>query len=129
MAAFALGFASVARHRVIGPWQAPVISPLRGPDEIGRAREMGERPCAIMVDVADEAKFATWFYDARQGGHACVLHEAPLPMPPLRPGIGMDQIDPRQRMWWQPRQQLGGIAGEEPDVADVVRLDLRQDLR
>src|SRR6478672_12369352 len=41
----------------------------------------------------------------------------------------MDQIDPRQRMWWQPRQQLGGIAGEQPDVADVMRLDLRQDLR
>src|SRR5947208_10692522 len=61
MAAFALGFTPVARHRVIGPWQAPVIGPLRGSDEIGRAREMGERPCAIMVDVADEAKFAIWF--------------------------------------------------------------------
>src|SRR5207247_9246969 len=61
MAAFALGFTSVARHRVIGPLQAPVLGPLRGPDEIGRAREMGERPCAIMVDIADEAKFATWF--------------------------------------------------------------------
>src|SRR5205823_11240955 len=41
----------------------------------------------------------------------------------------MDQVDPRQRMWWQPRQQLSGIAGEEPDVADVMRLDLCQDLR
>src|SRR5947208_7552289 len=41
----------------------------------------------------------------------------------------MDQVDPRQRMWWQPRQQLSGFAGEEPDVADVMRLDLCQDLR
>src|SRR5260370_8152933 len=32
-------------------------------------------------------------------------------------------------MWWQPGQQLGGVAGEEPDIADVVRLYLRQDLR
>src|SRR5258707_12411746 len=31
-------------------------------------------------------------------------------------------------MWWQPGQQLDGIAGEEPDIADVARLDLRQDL-
>src|SRR6266568_8091472 len=37
MAAFAFGFASVSRHRVIGPWQAPVGDALRGPDEIARA--------------------------------------------------------------------------------------------
>jgi hypothetical protein len=37
MAAFAFGFASVSRHRVIGPWQAPVGGLFGGPDEIGRA--------------------------------------------------------------------------------------------
>src|ERR1700726_807352 len=60
LAALALGFASVARHRVIGPWQAPVIGALGSPGEVGRTRKMCQRPCAVIVDVADEAKFAIW---------------------------------------------------------------------
>ena len=39
----------------------------------------------------------------------------------------MDQVDPRQRLCRQPGQQFGGIAGKQPDVADVVGLDQRQD--
>src|SRR3981081_1746212 len=49
-------------------------------------------------------------------------------MPPLRPRIGMDQIDPRQRAWRRPRQQFRGVAREQPDVADGMGFDLRQDL-
>ena len=41
----------------------------------------------------------------------------------------MDQIDSRQRLRRRPGQQFGGIAGEQPDVADVVSFDLRQDFR
>src|SRR6478735_4627212 len=55
--AFTLGFASVARHRVIGPWQAPVAGALRGPEKIGRACETLKRPCAVICDIADEATF------------------------------------------------------------------------
>ena len=40
----------------------------------------------------------------------------------------MDQIDPRQRCRRRPRQQLGGVAGKQPDVANAAGLDLRQDL-
>ncbi len=41
----------------------------------------------------------------------------------------MDQINSRQRLRRRPSQQFGGIAREQPDVADVVGFDLRQDLR
>ena len=41
----------------------------------------------------------------------------------------MDQVDPRQRCLRQPGQELGGIACEQADVADVGGLDLREDLR
>ena len=41
----------------------------------------------------------------------------------------MDQIDAIERMRRRPCQQFGGVAREQPDVADVVRLDLRQDFR
>ena len=40
----------------------------------------------------------------------------------------MDQVDSCQRIGRRPRQQFGGIAGEQPDIADVVGFDLRQDL-
>ena len=89
---------------------------------------MRQRPCAVIVDIADEAELAAPLQDARHGGDGCILNEAPLPVPPLRPGIGMDQVDPRQRARGRPGQQFGGIAREQPDVADLLGLDLRQDL-
>ena len=90
---------------------------------------MRQRPGDVVVDVADETEFAVRLQHARHRGDGCILHEAPLPVPPLRPRIGMDQVDSRQRLRRRPGHQFGGIAREQPDVADVVRLDLRQDLR
>ena len=90
---------------------------------------MRQRPGDVVVDVADETKFAIRFQHARHRGDGGVLHEAPLPVPPLRPRVGMDQVDPDQRLRRRPGQQLGGVAREQSDVADAVRLDLRQDLR
>ena len=90
---------------------------------------MRQRPGAVIVDVADEAEFAAALQEARHRRDRRVLHEAPLPVPPLRPGIGMDQVDPRQRLRRRPRQQFGGVAGEQADIADIVRLDLREYLR
>ena len=40
----------------------------------------------------------------------------------------MDQVDARQRRRRRPCQQFGGVAREQPDVGDVVCLDLREDL-
>src|ERR1700709_272140 len=41
----------------------------------------------------------------------------------------MDQVDPRQRALRDPCQQFGGVAREQPDIADVMRFDLSQNLR
>src|SRR3954469_2375475 len=38
------GLLPVARHGVAIPWLAPIGSPLGGPDEIARTREMRQRP-------------------------------------------------------------------------------------
>ena len=40
----------------------------------------------------------------------------------------MDQVDPRQRALRRPCQQFRGVAREQPDVADAMGFDLRQDL-
>ena len=89
---------------------------------------MRKRPGDVIVDIADEAKFARRFQHARHRGDVCVLHEAPLPVPPLRPRIGVDEIDAIQRIRRRPCQQFGGIAREQFYVADVVRLDGAEDL-
>ena len=69
---------------------------------------MGQRPRHIVLDIADETKLAIRFERAGHGGDGCVLHEAPLPVPPLRPGVGMNEIDPDQRALRRPGQQFGG---------------------
>ncbi|MEY9405744.1 uncharacterized protein (DUF2336 family) [Bradyrhizobium ottawaense] len=125
---FARGLSAVARHGVARPLLSEVVGALGKPDEILRTRKMRQRPGAVIVDVADEAEFAVRLQHARHRGDGPVLDEAPFPVPPLRPGIGMDQVDPRQRCLGQPGQQLGGIACEQTDVADVGGLDLREDL-
>ena len=40
----------------------------------------------------------------------------------------MDQVEPGDRLRRRPCQQFGGVAGVEADIADIVGLDLRQDL-
>ncbi len=116
-ASLALGLPAIARHGVAVPRLLPVGRTFRQPDKIRRASEMRQRPGAVIVDVADEAEFAAWPDCARHRGHRRILHEAPLPVPPLRPGIGMDQVEARQRARRRPRQQLRGIAGEQADIA------------
>src|SRR6266550_3171172 len=110
-AALALGFLAVTRHRVAVPWLQPVDGPLRGPDEIVRAQKMRQRPRAIIVNVAHEPELALRLQHARHCGNGRVLYEASFPMPSLRPGIGMDQVDPEQRSRGQPRQEFSGVAG------------------
>src|SRR6201998_2838278 len=90
---------------------------------------MARSPCAIVADIADEAEFAAGPQNPRHGRDGRVLHEAPLPVPPFRPWIGMDQVDTRQRLRWRPCQQFGGIAREQPYIADGMSLDLRQNFR
>ncbi|MGY3497580.1 hypothetical protein ACVW1B_006999 [Bradyrhizobium sp. USDA 4502] len=120
---------AVARHRVVQPWLLPVDRALGEPGEVGRAHQMRQRPGAIVVDVADEAEFAARRQQSCHRSDRRILHEAPLPVPPLRPGIGMDQVDARKRTRRRPGQQFGRVAGEQADIADIQRLDLGQDLR
>src|SRR5262249_42923560 len=93
-ASFTRGLLAVARHGVAIPWLAPVGGALCGPDEIARAGEVRQRPGTVIVDVADETEFAAARQHARHRRDGRILNKAPLPVPPLRPGIGMDQVDP-----------------------------------
>jgi hypothetical protein len=88
---------------------------------------MRQRPGDVIVDIANKAKFARRFQHPRHRGNVCLLHEAPLPVPPLRPWIGVDEIDAIQRLRRRPCQQFGGIAREQFYIADVVCLDGAED--
>src|SRR4029077_5330496 len=56
------------------------------------------------------------------------VDEAPLPVAPLRPGIGIKQIDPADRVLRQPVERVDRVGGMEPDIADLPRVDRRQRL-
>ena len=66
--------------------------------------------------------------DARDLRDALVLHEAALPMPPLRPRIGIDQIEARERCRRQPGQHVGRVAVMQPDVGKLALVDRSQRL-
>ena len=89
---------------------------------------MRQRPGAVIVDVADETKFAAGLQHARHRGDRRVLHEAPLPVPPLRPGIGMDQVDPRQRAGGSQASSSAASPANRRMLPMLCGLDLREDL-
>src|ERR1700742_1605036 len=90
---------------------------------------MEQGPRAVIRDIADKSELAARLQRARHGGDGFVLYETPLPVPSLGPRIGVDQIYPRKRERWCACQQFAVIAGEQPDIADIVGFDLRQDFR
>ena len=66
--------------------------------EVARTDQSAQRPGRVVRDVAGEPEFAAGPQDrARSRRRVSVLHEAALPMPALRPRVGMDQIDARER--------------------------------
>src|SRR5215213_3516956 len=77
----------IARAGEVRPGLAPVVGAFGGPGEIGRAQQTDQRPRRVIRNIGGEAKFSTRAQNVRQLGNAVVLHEAPLPVPPLRPGI------------------------------------------
>src|SRR5215468_11556775 len=86
-ASLALSLLAIARHGEALPRLLPVDRALSQPDKIRRSQQMRQRPGAVIVDVADKAEFAARPDDARHRRHRRILHKAPLPVPPLRPGI------------------------------------------
>src|SRR5262245_21553878 len=67
-------------------------------------------------------------HHARDGSDAVVLDEAPLPMPALRPRIGIDELDAGERARRQPAKHLGGIPVVEADVGEMLRGNGRERL-
>ena len=64
------------------------------------------------------------FFRMRASRTKCiVLNEAPLPLPPLRPWVGIEQIDARKRIGWQPVDEVAGIAVMQTYVLEIVVID------
>src|SRR3954453_4792722 len=93
VAAFAFRLRAIARHGVVGPWLPPVRGALGGPGEIRRTGKMRQCPGAVVVDVAYESKLATGRQNTSHSRYDGILHEPALPVPPLRPWVGMDKVD------------------------------------
>ncbi len=67
--------------------------------------------------------------DPREFRHEIGINDPPLPLPALRPGIGIEQIDRIEARIRQAGEHFAAIAPQEAKVLDIVRLDLREELR
>ena len=66
--------------------------------------------------------------DAGDVRNAALLDEAPLPVPPFRPWIRIDEIDARERTGRQPGEHIDRVAVMQPDVGELARRDRGQRL-
>ena len=96
LASFARGLGVIARAGEARPRLAPIVGTLRRPLEIPRMRKAPQRPRGIIRNIGYEAEFTAAAQAMRQSRDRFILHKSALPMPPLRPRIGMNEIDARQ---------------------------------
>ena len=87
----------IARRRPARPRHAPIVGRPRLPCERRRGEKAPQRPAGVIVDVGGEAQLAAGPQHARQRRHRSLRDEAPLVLAPLRPGVGIEQINPRKR--------------------------------
>src|SRR5262249_35976048 len=125
---FAFGFCFVAGAGKVRPGVAPVVGAFGGPDKIRRSKNPRERISCVVSDIGRKTQFASRFQDACETAQIVVLDEAPLPVPPLRPGIGIKQIDLRKRCVGQPVQQFAGVAEMQADICRRVLVDRNERL-
>src|SRR5215471_17419612 len=102
------------------PGIAPIIGALRHPLEIGRAPL--QRPGRVIRDIGDKTKFPARAKNTRQLCDGFILDEPALPMPPLRPGIGMNEIDSTERRVGEPRDQAKRIIEMQPNILKAFGL-------
>ena len=71
---------------------------------------MAQCPGGIVGTIGRKAEFAAAAQDARDLDNAHGLNESAFPVAPLRPGIGINQVYARKRIFRQPSNQLARIA-------------------
>ena len=127
-AAFANRLGLVARARPAGIGLPPVVGLLRRPGEIGAGREMAERPVDVAVDVTGHAQQPAGGEDAGDAREILRADEAALPVPTLRPRVGIEQVDAGERGRGQPVEQPGGVIVMQADIAEGAVGDRRDRL-
>jgi hypothetical protein len=77
-------------------------------------------------NVGHEPKFSARPQHARDLGQARILHEAPLPMPALRPRIRIAEVHAGKPAGRQPAHDIGGVAVVQPDIVELAIRNGRQ---
>ena len=79
-----------------------------------------------MRDVAREAHRAAFRDDARDTLYPVVGNEAALPVAPLRPRIGIEQIDTREGCIGQPVEQFACVAEMQANICQRILFNCDQ---
>ena len=96
---------------------------------IGEAPHHHQRVTHIDRVIGAEAKFAARFQFVRDHLHRPVVHHPPLRMARLGPGVGVEQVDHRQRSVGNAREHLQRVAIVQADIGEPLFLDMDQRLR
>src|SRR5690606_5963573 len=95
--ALAKRFRLVSGARPIAEGLLPVGGGIRLPLECSMVPRMQERPVDVIVDVGGKPEEGAAFHDACQPVEIGRRNESSLPVPALWPGIGIQQVDTRDR--------------------------------
>ena len=87
-----------------------------------------QRPVEIGRVIGRNAEFAAGLHLGRDQGERPVVHHPPLGMARLGPGVGMQQIDHRQRPVRQPAEHVERIAHVDPDIGQPLVADMAERL-
>jgi len=98
------------------PRASPIVRALGRPFKNWRAEHVSQRPGRVVRDIGGEAKLAARTQDTPDRRDVHVLHEAALPVSPLRPRIWIEKVDARKRCRREPGEDVGRIAMMEPDI-------------
>src|SRR5690606_10599886 len=109
-------------------------SPFGRPDEsvaviAVEADNMSKRPGDVIGNIAREAELSARLQRGGEKAEGLLIDETALIVALLRPGIGIENEDARQRSRSKALQQETGIVVQDADIGEATRIDLRNELR
>ena len=102
---------------------APVVRAARRPAEVGTRQEPSQRPAGVIVDVGGVTDLGPLPHHAGELANQLLVDDSPLVLPALRPGVGIEDVDPRQGSVGQSGDQRLRFAAADAQVREAAFVD------
>ena len=102
---------------------APIPRRLRLPSEIRMSAGMFKRPDDITLDIGRKTQRCARFHNAGKAVEICRHNKPPFPVPFLRPGIRVVEIDRVDRAFWQRIEKRPRVFVVNPYIRQILFAD------